>query len=66
MDQKVENFPDLVKVDNSYVVNVNDEQYRAALLRRKTGKRLGNLEERVCAVEDKLDAILTLLQNTQG
>lgn len=66
MDQKVENYPDLVKVENSYVVNVNDEQYMAALARKKAGKRIGNLEERVCSVEDKLDAILALLQNSQG
>lgn len=62
MEEKVENYSDLVKVDKAYVVNVNEEKYRTALLRKKTGKQLGSLEERVANVEANIKLILDILQ----
>lgn len=62
MEEKVENYPDLVKVDKSYVVNVNEEMYRRAVLRRKTNKQLGTLDERVTSLENKIQQILDILQ----
>lgn len=60
--EKVENYPNLVKVDKSYVINVDEERYRVALLRKKTGKQLGSLEERVGRLEDNIQLILDILQ----
>ena len=62
MLEKVENFPDLMKVDKSYVVNVNEERYRTALLRKKTDKQLGTLEGRVANLETNIQLILDILQ----
>lgn len=68
MQEKIENYPNLVKVDKSYVINVDEDRYRTALLRKKTGKQLGSLEERVGRLEDNIQLILDLLrgQNNQS
>lgn len=60
--EKVENHPNLLKINKSYVVNVDEEKYRAALLRKKTGKQLGSLEERVGRLEDNIQLILDILR----
>lgn len=60
--EKVENYPNLLKINKSYVVNVDEEKYRAALLRKKTGKQLGSLEERVGRLEDNIQLILDILR----
>lgn len=67
MEEKIENYPSLVKVDKSYVISVDEERYRAALLRKKTGKQLGSLEERVGRLENNIQLILDILrgQNNQ-
>jgi hypothetical protein len=62
MNERISDQPDLVKVNKSYVVNTNDDQYNAALLRRKTHKRFGTLEERVSNLEDMLQRVLNILQ----
>jgi hypothetical protein len=66
--EKVENYPNLLKINKSYVVNVDEEKYRIALLRKKTGKQLGSLEERVGRLEDNIQLILDILrgQNNQS
>ncbi len=66
--EKVENYPNLLKINKSYVVNVDEEKYRIALLRKKTGKQLGSLEERVGRLEDNIQLILDILrgQNHQS
>ena len=66
--EKVENYPNLLKINKSYVVNVDEGKYRTALLRKKTGKQLGSLEERVGRLEDNIQLILDLLrgQNNQS
>ncbi len=65
--EKIENYPNLVKVDKSYVINVDEDRYRTALLRKKTGKQLGSLEDRVGRLENNIQLILDLLrgQNNQ-
>ena len=62
MEEKVENYPDLIKVNKSYIINVDEEKYRTALLRKKTGKQLGSLEERVGKMETNIQIILDLLR----
>lgn len=62
MNERIADNPDLIKVSKAFVVNTNDDQYKAALLRRKTHKRLGTLEERVSNLEDMLQRVLDILQ----
>jgi hypothetical protein len=63
IQEKVENYPDLIKVDKAYVVNVSEDQYRVALARRKASKQLGSLEERVGNLEHNIQLILDILQS---
>jgi hypothetical protein len=62
MEEKVQDYPDLVKVDKAFIVNVNEQKYRAALLRKQTNKKLGTLEERVAGLEANIQTILDILQ----
>lgn len=52
---------DYVRVNGSFIVNRNEEEYRAALMRRKNTNRMQAIEERVSGLEQKLDSILNLL-----
>lgn len=61
IEQIIEDNKDYVRVNGSFIVNRNDKDYRAALLRRKTGNRLDALESRVAGLESKLDQIIKLL-----
>ena len=62
MIEKISDNPDLLKIDKCFVINTNDHQYNAALLRKKTHKRLGTLEERVAGLEILLQKVLDILQ----
>jgi hypothetical protein len=62
LNEKVEDYPDLMKIDKSYVVNVNEDKYRTSLARRKAAKQLGSIEDRVCNLENKIQLILDILQ----
>lgn len=63
MEQKIEDYPDLRKVDKSYVVNVNQQQYNAARARVKTSRRFNEMEQRLTTIEQSLSTIITILQN---
>lgn len=52
---------DYVRVNGSFIVNRNEEEYRATLMRRKNTNRMQAIEERVSGLEQKLDSILNLL-----
>lgn len=60
--QKVKDYPDLVKVNSSYIVNTNNTQYRAALARRNAGKKIQTLEEKIASLESSLSQVLDLLK----
>lgn len=62
MNERITDNPDLVKVNKAFIINTNDDQYNSALLRRKTQKRFGTLEERVSNLEDMLQRVLDILQ----
>lgn len=62
MQEKVENYPNLLKVNKSYVINVDEERYKLALSRKKTNKQLDTLEDRVGRLEDNIQLILDILQ----
>jgi hypothetical protein len=59
---KVIDYPDLRKIDDSYIVNTNRTQYEAAKARRKNSERMLHIEEKVANMEQKLDSIVELLQ----
>ena len=62
MQEKISDYPDLVKVNRAYVVNVNDHEYNAAKMRQKTQRTMQSLESRVAAIETTLGEILNLLK----
>lgn len=49
------------KVDNAFVINRNDDEYKLALMRRKRDLKNANLENRLTLLEDKIDQIFKLL-----
>ena len=62
MQEKVESYPDLLKINNSFVINTNEEKYRTALLRKRTSKQLSSLEDRMVNLEENMQLILNILQ----
>jgi hypothetical protein len=61
MEEVVKDNRDYVRIDGSFIVNRNDNDYRAALMRRKTSNRFETIEKRVESLESKLDQIIKLL-----
>lgn len=49
------------KVDNAFVINRNDDEYKLALMRRKRDLKNANLENRLTLLENKIDQIFKLL-----
>lgn len=62
MRQLVRNYPDLIKVDQSYIVNENTAQYNSALARIKTTKKIQSVEDRLTQLENNISKILNLLE----
>ena len=60
-EQKVEEYPDLRKVDNCFIVNTNRKEYLKSLGRLKKQKEDIVLKNKVDEIESKLDLILKLL-----
>jgi hypothetical protein len=63
MKERVKDYPDYVKIDKTYVVNVNQQKYRDALKRKNAEKKYEFLENRINSLEEKLIKILDLLEN---
>jgi hypothetical protein len=61
MDYKVNDYPDLIKVDKSYVVNTNEEKYQEALKRRNMVKKNNDIEKRLDNLESSINTILSIL-----
>jgi hypothetical protein len=61
IEQVIKDNKDYVRVNGSFIVNRNDKDYQAALLRRKTSNKFENIESRVKNLEEKLDQIIKLL-----
>ena len=62
MIEKIKDSTHLVKVDQAFVINTDDEAYTAALRRRKKQADAASLSNRMDTLETKMDAILDLLQ----
>ena len=56
---------DYQKIDNAYIVNRNDSEYRAAISRRQRALKQVNFENRLIALEDKLDQIFNILMENK-
>lgn len=63
MEHKVEEYPDLLKIDKCFVVNTNRGEYLKALARKKREKEDKDLKIKVKELDDKMDLIIKLLQN---
>lgn len=59
--QRVEDNTDYARVDGGYIINTNSRKYKEALDRRKRLDSLNSIDERVSALESKLDTIIKLL-----
>lgn len=66
MKEKVREYPDLVKMDRSYVVNSNESEYHKALARIKNAKKLEGMDARLTSLEGKLDLILDLIRGSKA
>lgn len=64
IEEKVKNYPDLVKVDKAFFVNSDKSAYAKALVRKKQKNHIHNLESRINSIEAKLDAIIKKLGET--
>lgn len=62
MREQVKDHRGLVRVDGSFIVNEDDDAYRAALARKKKRQQLEQTEKRLEMLEDKMDLILQILQ----
>ena len=60
--EKVKDYPDLVRVDSSYIINTNHERYQSALVRKRNAKRIQDLEQKVETMSNDIKQILTILQ----
>lgn len=65
MDQKVEEYPDLRKVDKCFVVNTNRKEYLKALSRQKKEREDLALKARVEKLDEKMDLIIQLLSKKE-
>ncbi len=63
MEHKVEEYPDLRKVDQCFVVNTNRSEYVKALARQKKQREERELKQRVDKLDEKMDLIIQLLSN---
>lgn len=63
--EKVENYPDLVRVDRGYLINTNDNLYRIARSRKQSNKKMKEMEDRLNDMDVKLNKILSLLQHKE-
>lgn len=62
MREQVKDHKGLVRVNGSFIVNEDDDAYKAALMRKKKAQQEAQTEQRLDALEGKMDLILQLLQ----
>ena len=60
---RVVDYPDLRKINHSYVVNTNKSHYQTALMRHKRTRKIDTMEQRVTTIEEQIGQILAILQN---
>lgn len=61
-EEKVENYPDLIRINKTFFVNSDKNSYIRSLERKKQKNKITNLEERISSIESKLDGILKKLE----
>ena len=60
-EEKVKDYPELVKVDKTYIINTDDNAYRAAKNRQRLGRQMKDFELRIAKLESGIDQILKIL-----
>ncbi len=58
----VKNYKGLVKINNTFVVNENEEEYQLALMRLEREKKLKEMDNKINNLEEKMNLIIELLQ----
>lgn len=48
---RIKDFPNLVKKDNAYIVNVDERSYQVARSRKRKAKKLDDMEKRITSLE---------------
>lgn len=51
------------KINGAFIINKNDDEYKAALMRRKRVQKQNEFDNRLTLLEDKIDKIFTLLMS---
>jgi hypothetical protein len=59
--QKIIDHPNLIKKDNSFIVNINKNEYEGALRRRKLQEEKKSLEVRLAILEKQVAALISNL-----
>lgn len=59
--EKVKDYPDLIKVDKAYIINTDDNAYRAAKARQRMGNQMKDFELRIARLESGVDKIIDIL-----
>ena len=65
MRQQVIDHKNLVRVDQSFIVNEDEGAYRAALARRNMSKKQKESETRIADLERKLEMLMKLVEEKQ-
>lgn len=63
MRQTVIDHKNLVRINGSFIVNEDDEGYRAALARRAASKKQQASEARIADLERKLEMLMQIVED---
>lgn len=71
--EKIKDYNDLKKVNESYIINTNNQEYEKALQRRKflaetksTALKVDETINRLDLLEEKIDSILSFIKDYYG
>jgi hypothetical protein len=66
MRQTVINHKNLVRINESFIVNEDDDAYKAALARRAMAKKTSESEARIAELERKLEALMKFVEGNNN
>ena len=61
--ETIKEKPDYQKINNAFIVNRNNDEYKLALMRRKRSQKQTEFEQRLSSLEDKLDTLIQLMSS---
>lgn len=59
--EKIKDNADFVKVDRTYIVNINQEEYENTILRRQRMKRMESMEKEMDEMKTQLKTLMEKL-----